>query len=330
MVLRALGFAVFLGAASAAPAAERPLLIAHSGASGYLPEHTLEAYALAVQQGADYIEPDLIITKDGVLISRHENDLALTTDVATKFPARKTTKTIGGRQVTGWFAEDFTLAEIKTLRMNERMAFRSHANDGKFLLPTFDEILALRARLSQESGRPIGIYPETKFPSYFASIGLPLEERLVEALSKAGLNHAAAPVFLQSFEASSLKKLRALSSLPRIQLLGAEPPTDDALKEIATYAQGIGPAKRMLIPVDGDGNIGPPTDVVARAHKLGLKIHPWTVKPEAAFLPKAYGGNVAAEYCQLAGLGIDGLFTDTPDLALKAWTESCPMSPAAR
>lgn len=322
-------FIVFLCWIIPASAAEtRPLVIAHRGASGYLPEHTLESYALAVEQGADFIEPDVVRTKDGALIARHENDLTETTDVAVKFPGRRAAKMIEGKTVEGWFSEDFTLAEIKTLRAKERVPFRNHDNDGRFQIPTVPEILALRARLSAEKGRVIGVYPETKHPAYFRSINLPLEEPLLAALKDAGLDKADAPVFLQSFEPDSLKRLAALTQLPRIQLLVAagEATSDAGLAAIAAYAQGIGPAKTMIIPVDAQGRTGAPTDLVARAQKVGLKVHPYTFRPEPAFLPVSYEGDPAREYCQFAALKINGLFTDTPDLALKALRESCPIS----
>jgi len=321
-----LAFCCLNFAASAADT--RPLIIAHRGASGYLPEHTLEAYTLAVEQGADFIEPDVVPTKDGMLIARHENDLTETTDVAAKFPDRRTAKMIEGKKVEGWFSEDFTLAEIKTLRAKERVPFRNHDNDGRFQIPTIPEILALRARLSAAKGRVIGVYPETKHPAYFRSINLPLEEPLLAALKDAGLDKADAPVFLQSFEPDSLKRLAVLTPLPRIQLLvaAAEATSDAGLAAIAAYAQGIGPEKRMIVPVDAQGRTGAPTDLVARAHKAGLKVHPYTFRPEAAFLPVSYAGDPAREYCQFAALKIDGLFTDTPDLALKALRESCPIS----
>jgi glycerophosphoryl diester phosphodiesterase len=321
--------ASFSAAAAAAESAKpRPLVIGHRGASGYLPEHTLEAYALAIEQGADFIEPDLVSTKDGVLIARHENDLTGTTDVAAKFPDRKTKKTIDGQVVEGWFSEDMTLAEIKTLRAKERLPFRSHDNDGKFLVPTLAEILDLRARESKARGREIGIYPETKHPTYFSGINLALEEPLAAALKAAGLDRADAPAFLQSFEAGSLKKLATLVKTPRILLLEGpgETTTDAGLADVARFAQGIGPGKQMIIPVDAKGQIGAPTDLVARAHRAGLKVHPYTFRPEAQFLPVTYGGDSTQEYCRFAALGVDGVFTDTPDLALKAFRESCPMA----
>ena len=197
------------------------LIIAHRGASGHRPEHTLESYTLAIAMGADYIEPDVVSTKDGVLISRHENEIGGTTDVAEKFPARKTTKTIDGQSLTGWFSEDFTLAEIKTLRAKERLPFRSHERDGLYPVPTFDEVLALADAKSKELGRTIGVYPETKHPTYFRSIGLPLEPPLLATLAKHGKRDTSAAVFIQSFEPANLQLLRPQTSLRLILLLEA-------------------------------------------------------------------------------------------------------------
>ena len=310
----------------------QPTIVGHRGFPGLMPDHTLEGYRRAIEAGADFIEPDLVATKDGALIARHEPMLGQTTDVAQRpeFASRKTTKRMDGVEVTDWFASDFTLAEIKTLHAKERVPFRNQSNNGKFAIPTFAEILDLRAKASKAqtlggSGREIGIYPETKHPSYFVQIGLPLEEPMLAALKTAGLDTAHAPVFLQSFEPGSLKKLAALTSLRRVQLLPG-PGTDisDAgLAAIAMYAQGIGPAKQMIVPVDKAGNTAPPTDLIARAHRAGLIVHPYTFRPEKQFLPVTYGGDPAQEYCQFVGLGVDGLFTDTPDLALKVLATAC-------
>ncbi|MCB2107080.1 MAG: glycerophosphodiester phosphodiesterase [Rhodobacteraceae bacterium] len=328
-----------------AAAGEPPLIIAHRGASGYLPEHTLEAYARAIELGADYIEPDLVITKDGILIARHENELSDTTDVANKFPERKTSKVIDGRKTEGWFSEDFTLAEIKTLRANERIPSRSHANDGKFEIPTFQEVLALAAQAGAKRGRPVGIYPETKHPSYFDQRGLPLEPRLLLALAEAGLNRADAPVFIQSFETANLKALKELTDIPLVQLFGApgEQPydevrsgghltygdlaTDQGLASVAGYAAAVGPFKGYIVPISRDGAARPPTDFIARAHAAGLKVHPYTFRSDPGFLAAAYGGDPVSEYCLFFALGVDGLFTDYTDTALKARDESCPMAP---
>ena len=251
--------------------AGRPIVIGHRGSAGYLPEHTIEGYRLAIANGADYIEPDLVATKDGVLIARHENEISGTTDVASKFPGRKKTKMIDGEKVEGWFTEDFTLREIKRLRAKERLEFRSHAHDGKYKVPTFEEILNLVRTMDRENAKKgrrvsIGVYPELKHPSYFKSVGLPLEERLVKILRKKNLNRAESPIFIQCFEVATLKRLHALTPVPLIQLIEPAPtvPYDfvlsgdprtvtdlispKGLAEIATYAKGIGPYKRLIRP----------------------------------------------------------------------------------
>jgi glycerophosphoryl diester phosphodiesterase len=297
----------------------KPLVIAHRGASGYRPEHTLSAYELAIEMGADYIEPDLVITRDGVLVARHENDITGTTDVIDRpeLRSRRRTKWIDGRQVTGWFAEDFTLDEIKSLRARERLEFRDRSFNGMFEIPTFEEILDLAKR------RGVGVYPETKFPSYFRSLGLPLEEPMVEALQASGLRD----VFLQSFETGNLKLLKTMTDLPRIQLLDAagkpwdldrtyqEMSTPEGLAEIATYADGIGPNKRLIVPAGPDGRLRPPTSLVEDAHRAGLQVHPWTFRSDAVFLAPDYEGDPVREIEQFLSLGVDGLFTDFPDLA---------------
>jgi glycerophosphoryl diester phosphodiesterase len=308
----ALGGAVVGGAS--------PLIIGHRGASGHRPEHTLESYRLAVEMGADYIEPDLVATKDGVLVARHENEIGGTTDAADRFPDRKTTKTIDGRPVTGWFTEDLTLAELRTLRARERLVFRSHDFDGRFPVPTLDDVIDLAKRLTQETGRPVGIYPETKHPAYFASIGLALEPRLVATLERHGWNTAGAPVFIQSFEAGSLKTLKTLTPLPLVQLLDAQaaPLTDARLREIAGYARAVGLHQRLIVPAGRDGGTLPPTDVVARAHVAGLLVHVWTLRDEPVFLSSSYHGHPEEEYRQFTDLGVDGIFTDFPGTAAAA------------
>jgi glycerophosphoryl diester phosphodiesterase len=296
----------------------KPIIIGHRGASGHRPEHTLEGYRLAAEMGADFIEPDLVSTKDGVLIARHENEIGGTTDVELKFPSRRTTKTVDGQSVTGWFTEDFTLAEIKTLRAKERLAFRSHAYDGQFAIPTFDEMIDLAQRLGRELKRPIGVYPETKHPTYFRNIGLPLEEKLIASLSKHGWNRKDAPVFIQSFEADSLRLLRGKTSVRLIQLTSDASMVDAAgLKTIAGYADGIGPEKRLVVPIGADGSIGTPTDLVQRAHAAGLLVHIWTIRVDKEFLPAGYHGRGEAEYEQFRDLGVDGMFNDFPDVAAK-------------
>ncbi|HVG09793.1 MAG TPA: glycerophosphodiester phosphodiesterase [Thermoanaerobaculia bacterium] len=291
----------------------RPLVIAHRGASGYRPEHTLAAYELAIEMGADFIEPDLVITRDGVLVARHENDITGTTDVIDRpeFRSRRKTKWIDGREVTGWFTEDFTLAEIKTLRARERLEFRDRQFNGMFEVPTFQEILELARR------RNVGVYPETKFPSYLRSIGLPLEEPMVEALQAAGFQGRDAAVFLQSFERVSLKLLKTMTDLPRIQLLDDAAhtmATPEGLAEIATYADGIGPDKRLIVPAGPDGRLRPPTSLVEDAHRAGLLVHPWTFRSDPVFLAPDYEGDAVREIEQFLSLEVDGLFTDFPDL----------------
>jgi len=319
-------------------AMEQPLegnviVIAHRGASGERPEHTLGSYSLAIAQGADYIEPDLVLTKDGVLVARHENEISETTDVADKaeFADRKTSKTIDGQKMTGWFTEDFTLAELKTLRAKERLPQLRNANmayDGQFEIPTFDEILALAKAQSAVTGRTIGIYPETKHPSYFTAIGLPHEAPLLAALTKYGHVEKSAPVFIQSFEVENLKALRPKTKLRLIQLMaetGSPPDRSDVtyaqmasaegLKIVATYADGIGPNKAMVIPRTLLGNLGDPTTLVADAHKVGLAVHPWTFRRENYFLPLAQKsgvdprgvGDLNAEIKAYLATGVDGV-----------------------
>jgi glycerophosphoryl diester phosphodiesterase len=326
---------------------ERPLVIAHRGASGYRPEHTLAAYELGARMGADYVEPDLVITKDGVLVARHENEISQTTDVENhpEFADRRTTKTIEpGVTFTGWFTEDFTLAELKTLRAEERIPGTRQENtiyNGRYQVPTLQEVIDLTRRLSRELDREIGIYPETKHPSYFQQIGLPLERPLVTTLRRNGLDGRRDKVFVQSFETNNLKELEDRIDTPLVQLLNspnlvipgdgrtyAELATDAGLREISRYAQGVGPAKAYIVPRDAAGNSQAPTDFVRRAHRAGLVVHPWTFRNENQFLPfelrsgggadpNAYG-DAFGEYEQFYGLGVDGVFSDNPDTAVEA------------
>ena len=295
----------------------RPLIIGHRGASGYRPEHTLEGYRLAAQMGADFIEPDLVSTKDGILIARHENEIGGTTDAAVRFPDRRATRTVDGQSLTGWFTEDFTLAEIKTLRAKERLATRSHDYDGKFQVPTFDEVLDLAQQLGRELGRPVGVYPETKHPTYFGSIGLPLEDRLLASLTRYGWNSKDSPVFIQSFE-ENLRQIRPRTTVRLIRLLEGKVPTDAELREITSYADGIGPNSRLVIPANADRTLKEPTDLVARAHAAGLLVHIWTLRAEPAFLSPSYHSDFVAEFRQYRELGVDGIFTDFPDVAFRA------------
>jgi glycerophosphoryl diester phosphodiesterase len=314
------------------PPSTPPIVIAHRGASGLRPEHTLAAYDLAIDQGADFIEPDLVPTKDDVLVARHENAIADTTDVADhpEFASRRTTKTIDGHSLTGWFVEDFTLAELKTLRAKERLPKLRPANtayDGRFEIPTLAEIIALAKRRSAETGRTIGIYPETKHPTYFAGIGHPTDLLLVAQLKAAGWDSATAPVFIQSFEVKNLQRLHAVTRVRLIQLMdgeggpadGAQPSyaamiTPAGLKAVAAYAYGIGPNKGMLWA----GTT--PSPLVADAHAAGLRVHPWTYRAENMFVPDRFRrgtdpaahADIAAEIDAGLAQGIDGFFTDFP------------------
>jgi glycerophosphoryl diester phosphodiesterase len=326
----------------------RPVIIAHRGASGHRPEHTLAGYELAIAMGADFIEPDVVPTRDGALVVRHDNELSGTTDIADRpdFADRKTTKSVDGRELTGWFVEDLTLDEVRTLRARERIPHVRPANtafDGLYQIATLDEVLAL-ARKSR-----VGVYPETKNPTYFAELGLALEEPLVTALHAAGLIGRDALVHIQSFEIDNLRRLRTMTDLPLVQLLSShgQPPdvvaaggdlsypdmaTADGLAEIATYADGIGPHKNVLIPTGDDGASGTPTTVVDDAHAVGLVVHAWTFRNEHAFLPAdlhAVTGDadgIAAtatglapdEYRRFFDLGVDGVFSDHTDMAVAA------------
>jgi len=321
----------------AAMSPSKPIVIAHRGASADRPEHTIAAYRLAIEQGADFIEPDLVITRDGVLVARHENEISETTDVAERpeFATRRTTKTIDGVAVTGWFTEDFTLAELRTLRTRERLPQLRPANrafDGQDVIPTFDEIIVLAKAESARLGRPIGLYPETKHPSYFRSIGLPLEEPLFETLRRHGLDEPDAPVFIQSFEIGNLQTLRPLTGVRLIQLVApvggpADQPgqsyadmlTPEGLRAIRTYADGIGAEKSLIIPRGADGRLSAPTGLVEAAQAAGLLVHLWTFRPENYFLPAdnrssdnpAERGDAAGEIARYLATGINGFFTDS-------------------
>jgi glycerophosphoryl diester phosphodiesterase len=313
----------------------KPIIIGHRGACGYRPEHTLASYELAIIMGVDYIEPDVVSTKDGILIARHENDITETTNVADKpeFAHRKSTKIIDSTKIIGWFADDFTLAEIKTLRAKERLAFRNHFYDDQFEIPTLQEVIDLVKQKSAETGRNIGIYPETKHPTYFKSINLALEEPLVDILHKNGYTSSNAPIFIQSFEVENLRQLRQMTNLPLIQLLDDKKmqPYDFLMKDdsrtygdlttlkeltkIAEYAQGIGAYKRLVVPIGGEKQLNP-TTLIQDAHAVNLKVHAWTFRNEEQYLAPDYQGNPQAEYEQFFKLGIDGVFSDFPDLAV--------------
>lgn len=325
------------------------LIVGHRGASGYRPEHTLASYELAARMGADYMEPDLVITKDGVLVCRHEPEIGGTTDVASRpeFADRKRTVVLDGVSVTGWWTHDFTLPELKTLRATERIPAIRQQNtlyDGRFEVPTFQEVLDLRKRLSKELDRELGVFPETKHPTYFKNLGLALEGPLVRTLRRNGLDRRGAKVFVQSFEATNLRELadRYRIQVPLVFLTGASGgPFNDprsyadyltpaGLRELNDYVSGLGPEKGQIIPRKADGTLGTPTSLVRDAHRAGLKVIPYTFRAENSFLPaelrvgadpSAYGKAIDEQVTFLR-TGIDGLFTDNPDVGVLARTLS--------
>ena len=358
-------------------APKTPLVIGHrGGATGYLPDHTLENYALGIELGADFVEPDLVMTRDGHMIARHEPNIKTTTDVANhpEFAGRRRTAIVDGAEDEGWFASDFTLPEIKTLRAIQPLPERPQQFNGRFQIPTLEEIIAFVKRKSKEKDRTIGIYPEIKHSTYHKALGLPLEAPLVRVLRAAGWDHRDAPVFIQSFEQSNLKELRRMTRIRLVQLIDAndvnadgsldytapfdrpfdwtasgDPKllartfgflvTEDGLREVATYADGIGPWKRYIVSsaaVDlnhdgkvgdenGDGNVDEadrvllaPTNVVQRAHAHGLLVHTWTFRNEQKRLISNYAGNPVNEYLQFYQLGVDGVFADFADTAVVA------------
>jgi glycerophosphoryl diester phosphodiesterase len=348
-VLLAAPMLLGLTAIDAARAARTPTVYGHRGASAYRPEHTLASYELAIDQGADYVEPDLVSTKDGILVARHENEIGGTTDVASRpeFASRRTTKTIDGYRVTGWFTEDFTLAELKTLRAEERIPGTrpgSARYDGQFEVPTLQEVIDLVKRKEAETGRAIGIIPETKHPSYFDRVGLSLEEPLVATLKANGYDGADARVLIQSFEVANLIKLNQMTDVRLVQLMtsrGARPYdfvlagdrrtygdllTETGLTAMRAYADVLSPEKNVLIPRDKSGALTSPTSVIADAHRAGLEVVPYTFRPENTFLPtnlrtgggaNAYGDD-QAEFLAFLRAGVDGVFADAPDRARRA------------
>lgn len=328
-----LAFSLLLGQLPPVPGKEpHPLVIGHRGASGQLPEHTLEAYERAIEQGADYIEPDLVVTKDGHLVARHENEIGGTTDVAIRFPKRERTQLIDGQEMKGFFTEDFTLEELRSLRARQRLSFRSQAYNGKYAIPTFEEVIALVERKNRETGRQIGLYIETKHPTHFQKIGLPIEPRLLAALKAHQLDKSGAPVYIQSFEVSNLQWLKRHSELRLIQLIEdvgqpadqigtklsyASMITPAGLQQVATYAVGIGPYKRLIVP-EHDGRLQAPTHLIENAHAAGLLVHPWTFRTDKEYLAEDYEGNPEEEYLQFFALGVDGVFSDFPEDAFNA------------
>ena len=328
-----------------------PIVIGHRGAAGYRPENTLESYELAARLGADFIEPDLVSTADGVLVCRHEPEIGATTDVVAhpEFAPRRKTRAVDGVPVTGWFTEDFTLAELRTLRAKERLPLLRPQNtrwDGQLMVPTFQEVLDLRAWLCQELGREVGVYPEVKRPTDSRELGLPLERSLYDLLRRNGLDRADAPVYVQCFEPSSLRELRDLGlTAPAIQLVSAtgapyatviagkgptfaELVTPSGLGVVAGYAQGVGMDKLLIIPREPGGGLGTPTSMVAHVRAAGLVLHAYTFRAENAFLPADYQsgspalphefGQGAEEQVAYLEAGVDGLFTDQADLGVLA------------
>lgn len=302
-------------------------MIAHRGASGERPEHTLESYKLAIEQGADYIEPDLVMTKDGVLIARHENEIGGTTDVAARpeFAARRRTQVIDGETMTGWFTEDFTLAEIKSLRARERLPElrpRNCAFDGRLEVPTFDEImqLATDANRQRVSAPRIGVYPETKHPAHFQALGLAQEQPLLAVLERFGYGHEGSPVFIQSFDPNNLRQLSGMTHLPLVQLL--EHDLGD-LRRVAEYADAIGVIKALATPKG-----------VADAHAADLAVHVWTFRAENEFLPSdlkigdqpGAHGSLDVEIERYLSRGIDGFFTDFPAIGVAVRDANCKTS----
>ncbi|MER6684251.1 glycerophosphodiester phosphodiesterase [Streptomyces olivaceoviridis] len=327
-----------------------PTIIGHRGASGYRPEHTFGSYELALDLGADVVEAgDLVPTKDGHLVCRHEPEIGGTTDVAShpEFADRRTTKVLDGVPTTGWFTEDFTLAELKTLRAVERIpANRPHNTlyNGRWEIPTFEEVLRWQDEQTRKRGKQVWIYPETKHPTYFRKLGLGLEERVAKLLHKYGKDGRNSPVILQSFEPSGIQRLNRLVDNPLVVLLSsansrpydfveandprtvADLVTPKGLREIAGYAQGIGPTLDLVIPKKADGTLAEPTTLVSDAHKVGLVLHPYTMRNENPFLPAEYRKGTAADaYGDVFGAfktyfatGIDGVFTDNADTGLLA------------
>ncbi len=335
----------------------KALVVGHRGASALRPEHTLESYRKAVEDGADIIEPDLVSTKDGVLVARHENEISGTTNVAdvAKFASRKTTKMVDTTSLTGWFTEDFTLAELKELRAKERIPAVRPGNtqyDGKYEVPTFAEVIALAKQLSQSSGRTIHIYPETKHPTYFQGINLPLEDKVLEELNRDAFTRDTATVYIQSFEVANLKYFHSKigtshANWKLVQLMEeatlrpydftkakdtrtyGDLMTAEGMREIATYANGVGPYKRSIIDVDATtGAFLAPSTLVANAHAAQLTVHPYTFRPENNFLTAPYKAPGDATVRSVDGAikeihtyldaGIDGFFTDDPAVGRQA------------
>ncbi|KRF35344.1 glycerophosphodiester phosphodiesterase family protein [Nocardioides sp. Soil805] len=326
-----------------------PAVVAHRGASGHRPEHTLEAYRTAIRMGADDIELDLVITRDGVLVVRHDAELSRTTDVADHpgLAHLRTTRTIDGVETTGWFVEDLTLAQLKTLAARERMRGTRSANtawDGLEGVPTFTEVLAMVGAESVRRGRAVGVMVELKHAAHFESVGLTLDVPLLSDLGRHGLDHPWARVTLMSFETTVLRRLAGRTRLPVVQLLdrGHRRPADlaaagdpttyadlaspEGLARIDDYADGIGAHRELVLPRDAAGAIGEPSSLVRDAHRAWLTVHVWTLRAENRFLPANLRrgpapdahGDMAGEVRALLDAGVDGIITDHPGVALRA------------
>ncbi|XP_052737170.1 glycerophosphodiester phosphodiesterase, periplasmic-like [Bicyclus anynana] len=326
----------------------KPTVVAHRGASGYVSEHTLGSYALAIDMGADYVEPDLVVTRDGHIIARHENQLGVSTDVAQRpeFASRRRTQRVSGNLVNGWFSEDFTLAEIKSLRSTEPIPLIRKHNarmDGSLDIPTFQEIIDLVKALETVKNRTIGIYPELKYSSHFQRLGLPMERKVVDIFHKNGYIGKGAPAFIQSFEVDNLKMLKKITDLRLVQLfderskipydqslLGnnityGQMATPNGLANVAKYASAVGPSKSYIIPRDLFNNLGQPTSFVRDAHAVGLLVTPWTFRAENLYLPRRFQrgnnpndfGNLEGEIRAFINAGIDGFFIDHPEVLVR-------------
>jgi len=326
---------LLLASPVAAQDMSHPLVIAHRGASGERPEHTRAAYELAIEQGADFIEPDLVMSKDGQLIVRHENEIGGTTDVADhpEFADRRATRTIDGVPTTGWFTEDFTLAELRTLKARERLAALRPGNSAYAdeTILTFQEVIDIAREASARTGRVIGVAPELKHPSYFVEIGLPMVEPFVAVLRANDLTAADSPIVVQCFEVGTLKTLNSLVDAPLAQLMSpsggpadlpatpyAEMITPEGLAELATYADWAAVETAMVIPRTPGGASAPPTTLVADAHAAGLKVVVWTFRAEDIFVPVDYRGDLPGWIRRFYDLGVDAVFSDFPGVAVAA------------
>lgn len=326
----------------------KPTVVAHRGASGYVSEHTLGSYALAITMGSDYVEPDLVITRDGHLIARHENNLGVSTDVARRpeFASRRRTQRVAGNLVNGWFSEDFTLAEIKTLKSIEPMQITRQANtrmDRSLDVPTFQEIIDLVKAMEISENRTIGIYPELKYSTHFQRLGLPMEKKLVDIFHRNGYVGKAAPAYIQSFEVNNLRALKNITDIRLVQLYDSkskipydlsevgktltygEMATPAGLAEVAKYASAVGPAKGYIIPRDAFNNLGQPTSFVKDARAVGLEVTPYTFRAENVFLPREFQignniydfGDLERELRAFMDAGVDGVFIDQPEILVR-------------